>query len=1188
MKIKKISLIGFKSFMDRLDIPLPEGISAIVGPNGCGKSNIVDAIRWVMGEQSAKQLRGRQMDDVIFNGAGESKPFGMAEVSMILENGDGSFPTEFAQYTELSVTRRLYRSGESEYLINNVPCRLKDIQEIFMDTGLGNRAYSLIGQGQIGSIIDQKPEETRGMLEEAAGITKYRKKVEESRRKIELTRANLQRIEDIMVEVQKQMRSMERQAAKARRFKSVAQEIQRLELILNANFYRELEMETVDKVKSTEALLQEEMARTAEFSALQARIEAMKMEMEDKDGTISGLRGAYLRLKDRVNKKESGLDSLGGEKRMQKELEGRLQKDREDLTRRLGGLKEEKEALREKIEGLKKGYALLEEEISLLDTRTKSKATLLKEAREEYERAKEKLNSRMTKEIGLNQESGYLNKRILEVTDAQERLEREKGEVVKKIEKVLEVSEIKNQTREALAQKLMAIQQDISREKERYDELERLKKKIEMDLKLAEADMNIYHSRLASLRSLTENFEGYKLGVRTIMKAQDLEARRDGRIIGLVADVLQVEPKFEQALEAVLGDKLQYVIVERQKDGKEAVDYLKIKAKGRCSFIPLADLHGMEKADFRHNGHPLLREVVSVSDSYKTLVNTLLGDAALVPDLDQAISEWGRNGKDQCLVTMDGDMVDRDGVITGGKLVHSSHGILARKREIRELEERFAQCKKAVEGHTGKLEGTTLELEKESDNMMQLTEEKTRCQEKLNDLDKVLFQLGHELDQLERLSERISAELEQKGKEQSRHKEALIRVETELTRDKEKMGQEKHTLFEKETELKEIEKEYEEFRNEASSLKMDYNLAREEERGLSREIGRIDDFSKEAQEKTKTIEEELLTGQERYQEYLKREEALRGELEIVHGQLREAEETLSVAEHDRNQFLNDIKEQEKRGGNAREELEGLRERINRAKLEQSEIRFRMNGLLELVKEKFNLNLTDVYKDYLKDDFSPTEIRGRSEHLAKLKDRLGEVNLTAIQEHEALKERYTFIAEQREDLIHSMDSLEKAIRKINKISIERFMETFNAVDKKLKVVFPILFNGGTAGLKLVDEEKPLESGVLVEVRPPGKRVSHMGLLSGGEKALVAMALLFAIYLIKPSPFCILDEVDAPLDEANIDRFNDLLKEIRKYSQIILVTHNRRSMEIVDRLFGVTMEKAGISRIVSVNLEGFERN
>jgi len=1185
MKIKKLSMIGFKSFMDRIEVSFPMGISAVVGPNGCGKSNIVDAIRWAMGEQSVKQLRGRQMEDVIFSGSGDFKPMGMAEVSVVFENSDGHFPSEFAQDREMSITRRLYRSGESEYLLNNVPCRLKDVQEIFMDTGLGNKAYSIIGQGKIGTIIEQRPEETRILLEEAAGITKYKKKVEESQRRLERTKENLERVEDILLEVQRQMRSLKRQSSKAKRFKSIGQEIQRLELLLHANSYHELREESINRNKSTEDLLQQEVALSTELSGIQARIETMTLELEEKDNEVSSLRDKYLNLKEQFNKKESLLQSLEGEKRMQGDLEKRLKQEKDDTGRRMKVLEEERAVLGEKVEKLKQHAEELEDEISLLNKRLKSRKELLNEAKDEYERAKIKVNSGMTKEMGLSQESGFLTKRIGEITDSRARLEKEKNDVRMKIEHITNASLRKNETRQALSQRLKAIEEEISREQKRCEELDQIKKGIETDLNSAEADLNLNESRLSSLHSLTENFEGYKIGVRTIMKANDLKARSEGRIIGLVADIIDVQPQHEQAVEAVLADKLQYIIVESQRDGKEAIDYLKIRAKGRSSFVPLKDLHGGENHG-NGNGLPLLRDLVSVADSYRPLMEILLGDAALVKDLDEAISSWRNNGKDLCLVTPEGDMVDRRGIISGGKLAHSSHGLLARKREIKGLEETIVSSKRKVEEFKTKLEDRKHEMEEKRSSLNDLIEEKSDCQEKINDLDKAIFRLGHELDQLQRLSERVSHELEQKGKEQTKHKEALSRIEAELRSYGEKKRVEEEYLLLKEVELKETEEEFDQIRNELERQKMDLNLSREEVRGLLREKERIDDFIEESQQKLKRTEQDILEGQAKFHECLKKEDALRVELKEFYDILEKAEGARKLAEQERNHFQSTIREEDKKVEVVRGDLEILRETITRARMEQSEIKVKMDYLMEMVKEKFNLDLPEIYKEYLEEDFSPIETKERLERQKRLKERLGDVNLTAIQEYEALKERHAFITEQRADLINSVESINQAIRKINRTSRERFLTTLEEVDKKLKHVFPILFNGGTAGLKLVDETKPLESGVLVEVRPPGKRLSHMGLLSGGEKALVAMALLFAIYLIKPSPFCLLDEVDAPLDEANIERFNNLLNEIKKYSQILIVTHNRRSMEIVDSLYGVTMEKAGISKMVSVELQSRE--
>jgi chromosome segregation protein len=1182
MRIKKLSVVGFKSFMDRVEVSLPEGISAVVGPNGCGKSNIVDAIRWAMGEQSAKQLRGRQMEDVIFSGAGDSKPMGMAEVSLLFENNGAAFPGEYAQFTELAVTRRLYRSGESEYLINRVPCRLKDVQEIFMDTGLGSKAYSIIGQGRISSIIEQRPEETRAMLEEASGITRYRKKVDESRRRVEMTRANLRRVEDILSEVERQMRSLKRQAAKARRYKALSEEIERLELTLHANAYGELRRESEKGIRSTESLLQEEGVLATRFSARQADVERMNLEISQMDEEIGRLRGQFLSRKEAVTRKESVLESLDGEKRMQFALEQRLKEEKQDLDRRLRGLREERVELEERVAVLRENAGGLEGEAALLDRRLKSRSAALQEMRKDYEQARSDLNNGMTKEMGLNQESGYLNRRIGEISDGRTRLEKEKAEVVEKIERMVEASRRKAETREALAAKLADIEEALGMERERRDELEQIRRREEAALKKAETDLANRDSRLSSLRSLTENFEGCKVGVRTIMKAKDLEVRKQGHVLGLVADLIQVAPEFEQAVEAVLADRLQYIVVEGLEDGKEAVSYLKQRAKGRSSFVPLHHIRSNGCSGDAENGLTMLRDCVSASEACEAMVNTLLGNAVLVEDLDQAVALWSINNNHQCFVTLEGDMIDERGVISGGKATQTSHGLLARKREISELEQEVAAGRKERERLVAELERIDQDAEEKQASMESLELEREECRDQINELDRTILRLSHELDQLETFSDRIAGELEQKDKEKDKHLRDLSRIKQELEVCKENIKEKEIHFKAKEAELKESEDEAERFRSELAQLRMDVNLAKEEERGLLRQLERVDEYTDEAGEKLEKTVRDADAARKTFEACEEREKAVGEELTLLRMRLEEAEETVNDADRRRGAFKNRIHEEEKEVAAIRAELDDLKERIHRARMEQSEITHRMNSLVEIVRDKFRLELTQVYSDYVDEEFSSSETRQVLEERRGQREKLGEVNLAAIHEHEELKERYGFITGQRDDLLNSMESLNKAIRKINRICLEKFSKTFAEVDEKIREVFPILFKGGTAGLKLMDESRPLESGVLVEVKPPGKKLSHMGLLSGGEKALVAMALLFAIYLIKPSPFCLLDEVDAPLDEANLDRFNNLLSEIRKYSQVVLVTHNRRSMEIAERLFGVTMERPGVSKLVSVNL------
>ena len=1186
MKIKRLSMLGFKSFMDRLQITFPGGICGIVGPNGCGKSNVVDAIRWCLGEQSPKQLRGRRMEDVIFSGAGDNKSLGMAEVSIVFENGDGSFPPAFANDAEMSVTRRLYRSGESEYLINNVPCRLKDIHEIFMDTGLGNRAYSIIGQGRIGTILEQKPEETRAMLEEAAGITKYRKKVEASQKKIELTEANLQRVEDILREVQSQMRSLKRQAAKAKKYKAIGQEIQELELTLYSNTYQQYKGESGNKLRSSEDLVQQEVAKSTALSRIHAGIETMNLELEEKEAVLSSARKEHFRLSERVHKKQAGLDSLDREIRMQEEMEQRLIDEQSEIKERLKGLEEEKTRILSEIENMKSGSLERGAEISLKEKRLGSRKQMLNEIKEEYEKARSELNAGENKEVGLNHESGYLSKMIDQITDSRSRLEAEIKEIQAKIQEVIKASDRKNEVREATAARLQEIEHSIENEKMTCEELEQISKRLQTELRSKETELNSCQSRLTSLQALTDNFEGYKMGVRTIMKSKDFPSRQEGRVLGLVAEIIQVEPRYEQAVEAVLADKLQYIIVESQEDARSAIDYLKERAKGRGSFIPLKDLLGSNGK--KASRFPLLSNLVSVPDEYKPLVDCLLGDTVLVNDLGEALSAWKENGRDVHFVTADGDTVDSRGVISGGRLAQSSRGLLSRKREIAELKEQAAVYTKEVDERKRELDNVTIEIQGKRDALDALNEDKRTRQEEINEHDKMLFRIGQELDQLEKMFQRLSADLEKKEIEQRKHSKELLRIEEELHIRKENKRKEEEYFRKKEEELREAEQEFENLREELSKLKADFRIFEEEQRGLAREVQRLDNYADDSHNRLKKIDDDIAQGYKRREECKERQLLLSEELKEVSEKLKEAEEEVNRADQERQVFQARIREEERKSETLREEIEALKEEINRTRMEHSEIQFKMNNLEEMVREKFNLDLAGIYKQYLDDAFSAADIEAKLEHKKNIRQALGEVNLTAIKEHEALKERHDFIVGQREDLISSIDALRVAIRKINRTSLEKFNKALHDVDQKLKKVFPILFNGGTAGLKLTDESKPLESGVLVEVQPPGKRLSHMGLLSGGEKALVAMALLFAIYLVKPSPFCLLDEVDAPLDEANIDRFNDLLQEIKRASQVIMVTHSRRTMEIVDRLYGITMEKPGMSSVVSVDMQGLNGN
>ncbi len=1183
MRIKQISIHGFKSFLERLEITFPTGISGVVGPNGCGKSNVVDAIRWCMGEQSPKQLRGRKMEDVIFNGAGNSKPLGMAEVSLLFENGTGDIPTAFAGHSELSITRRLYRSGESEYLLNNISCRLKDIQEVFMDTGLGNKAYSIIGQGQIGNIVEQRPEETRIMLEEAAGITKYRKKVVVSQKKIELTETNLQRVNDILSEIEKQIRSLKRQAARAERYKALSRKIQDLELGFFGNIYDGLRADANGKMRSTDTFVTEKNNLTATLSGHEAGIAAMNLELVEKEAALFARRKDYADCRDRVGKMEAGMESLEGEIKTLAQLRSRLEIEQREIKTRVLALENKKDQLERERVKLQGEADDLEAEARLEEERLKTRKRLFKEIREDFEKARKNMSASEAQVVGLGHETGYLNKALAQISDSRSRLENELMETTRRFETLLKTSERKNQVREAVALKLLAIESVIEETGIKAGELASIKKRVEAEATSAEADLNMCRSRLASLEGLTENFEGYKAGVRTIMKARDFPPGNQGRVLGILADLIQVDPHYEKAVEAVLADKLQYVVMMTTDDAAAAVQYLKEKSRGIGSFAPIGDrLYAEKNIKIDANFLPLLN-FVATSKEIAPLLNDMLHNTAVVEDIPTALAAFGKHGSARCFVTPDGDVVDRRGIITGGRLSHTARGLLARKREIVELKKDVAVHKRKVEDLRFQLEDILAEMEENQGAVHRLTDEKWSCRDEINDVDKILFRLGQELDQSENLARKIRDDLKQKEMNQSKQREKLEKLQSALHESREKQAREAAYFERKERELKEAEAEFELSREKASKLKADCRLRAESQRGVSREMDMVDNYLDDSLERLETILKDTSAGESRQQACSEKKNAFKEALRDLYEQLQQAEAGMNRADLDHRAFREAIREKEQKAAELKAHMDRLTEEINRSQMAQSEIRFKINGLLEKVKENFGLDMTEIYQQFVYNDFDERIARENIEKQKQVRKNMGEVNLTAIKEYEALKDRHDFILGQRQDLVNAIESLRAAIKKINRTSLEKFNKTFHEVDQKLKEIFPILFSGGTAGLTLTDKDKPLESGVLVEVQPPGKRLSHMGLLSGGEKALVAMALIFAIYMIKPSPFCLLDEVDAPLDEANIDRFNDLLTKIKRESQIIMVTHSRKTMAITDCLFGITMEHKGVSKLVSVDIQ-----
>jgi chromosome segregation protein len=1183
MRIKNIYIQGFKSFMDKLNIKIPPGISAFVGPNGCGKSNIVDAVRWAMGEQSPKQLRGRQMEDMIFSGAGSLKPLGMAEVILTLENGVAP-----GDASEISITRRLYRSGESEYLINNSPCRLKDIHDLLMDTGLGNRVYAIIAQGEISSIIEQKPEETRLLLEEAAGISKYKARREASLRKIALTKENLSRVEDILVEIKREMNSLKRQAGKARRYKEVNAEIRRLNLVLSAHSYEELQEEKLKRQKAIGEIMAREREFEALFSEYEHAIEEKNRELVDKERTLSVLRESVFSLREQCRRNEDAVQRLADDQQRFHTNVAKLNQERAGLLEKAKGFQSEITKIQSRVGELQSAL----QEISAIRSQTESALRgheqQLVSIKDQLEKQRSHLVELATQEVRFTSEIRNQSDIINQVRTRKGELEMEVKEGTQRLQGLSTLLREKKGEKEDLLNRMRSLERAIHEHNARREELEEAKGKKEDLRAKAESDLNLLRTQLKTVKGLIESYEGYRSGVQTIMNTYGPDTDNGGRVLGVLADFIKAEPEFEGAVEAVLDERMQYVIVARQEDGREAVEYLRSKDEGRSYFLPLEDFSHVKSPGSgkpTRNGFPLLREHISVPERFKPVIEDLLGDAALVGSLSEALSAWNNGRRKQTLVTPEGDLVDERGIIIGGRLGKDSVGLLSRRRRERELRTEIEKEEKINAVMESEVKDLAFQAEKAKEVLEQLQHEKRDYMKQSEEMERDIFLLERDSEQRIKHTQYVVGQLETLGKEDQEKNSQLKRLEQDLLECRKERQVAQGIVSEKEAALAEREKQVDDLRKNFSQILLRYNQNKEEERGLAREKARLEQFVGEMEERIDKVEEEIQSNNAQYEGSLVMEKKLKETLGIDYQGLKDLELQVNQTDQAYGTLKQGLREKEKAAAILREKISEVREEVNEERIKEAEVDFQIKGILSQMSRETGINLAREYRQHLEEDFSKPRCEQMLKENIRVMERIGEVNLLAINDYEKLKERYEFIKAQEQDLLTSIDSLNTAIRRINRISRAKFLSTFRAADEKLREVFPILFNGGKARLRLIDETLPLESGVLVEVQPPGKRLVHMGLLSGGEKALAAMALLFAIYLIKPSPFIIMDEVDAPLDEANTDRFNELLGKIEKSSQVLMVTHNRKTMEQADRLYGVIMDESSVSKIVSVDLKNY---
>jgi chromosome segregation protein len=1189
MRIRRLDVVGFKSFMDRTVVAFDDGVTGVVGPNGCGKSNVADAIRWVLGEQSARQLRGRSMEDVIFNGSESKPPLSMAEVILTFENDRPSeLPPQFQGYSEITVGRRLFRSGESEYLVNGVQARLLDVNDIFFGSGVGRTAYSIIEQGRIGQIVSARPEDRRAIIEEAAGITKYKKRREAAERKMEATQQNLTRVADIVQELGKQLESLNRQARKAERYKALKAQIRELELRAGAARYLEITATRRAAEERQAALRAEDAELAARVAELEASLEQDRVRLAQDEARLAELATREHELESALRVSEVSQDAAA------REVEQIAERTRAQAAE-VEGLKEQAEALLREREELLRQRDELQTLVAADEGRLADAETALREAgREEGALQDDADRARAAAATALSEASSHTSQ-LAQIErqrqDVRARLERNRADAEELAGRAVQLDGSRSRHVEKLGQtrqlKLRLDEQRGAQEelldRTRAEFIQNEAKLITLREELAEK-----RSRLGSLLEIVRNYEGYGRGVRSLMTRAGQRESRDRGIFGLVADVVSAPAEYETAIEAVLGERLQYVIVESHSQGVEAIDYLKSAAEGRASLIPIARLRGGEvpaaEALAPHPGlvAPCL-EVVRFDPSYEKVARFLLGDALIVRNLPAALEIWQEQGGRHTLVTLDGEVLDPYGVVTGGPLEGEGHGALQRRREVQELEETVrafeAEFALATERHRT-LQARLLQLEAALKSLDRDGREKDLA---LLEQEKDLARVGEELErvaartgQLEVERAQLEDALAALSREEEEHRLAAATAAAEQARSEERARDAMERLEATKTRGDVLT-------SELMNLKVKVAADAERRESFGAALRRIEETRREVEERRGRLFAALSEANARAAELRGRIEGTQVDLGRLAQDLAVVREELGRARAAHDALAAGSRARDAEGRELRTRAEGVRAAGAEAALTAREQSLALAHLEEQIRERCQAELRwEVARFHLVKPPSDEE-RQKLEELKAQAERMGAINLTAIEEYDELARRHAFMSEQRTDLERSLADLKAAIVKINRASRERFRETFDLVNERFQQVFPRLFSGGRAGLVLTqDETGDGEAGVEIFAQPPGKKLQNVNLLSGGEKALTAVSLIFAIFLIKPTPFCLLDEVDAPLDDANVGRYNELVREMSRASQFILITHNKRTMEMVDTLYGVTMEEPGVSKLVSVRL------
>ena len=1181
MYLKRLEMQGFKSFADKTTLEFMPGITSVIGPNGSGKSNIVDCIKWILGEQSMKELRGGKSSDIIFAGTQSRKSLGYAEASLIFDNSDGALPIE---YTEVTVTRKIYRSGETGYYINKVPCRLKDILELFMDTGIGRDGYSIIGQGKIDQILSNKSEDRRNVFEEAAGIVKYKTRKEESEKKLEHTKLNLLRINDILTEIEGNLEPLKQQADKARKFLDLKQELKNIEVglfVYNIEKYKK----DIEKVsEDIEIMTSNCNLEEGKLEKLKILKEELKENIDEITNKIESMQNIGFESQKKQEQLNSDINVYKSKIENNEQNEKRYLDEIEELKRKINTSEEEINLKLDKKTNLKQNKERFEKELEEKQNELNTILATFSEKELKIEEAKRKLEANTDKKYELEADINAQNANINNIEKRDKQIDSEiSNNISDKDRAKFDKEDIQKEYYEAQKSKTQ-VEDELSNVRKNKQEKENKIKEYDIKINNLTQELQLKQSRHKFLVETENEKEGYIRSVKSLLKdCQNIKELGKG-MNGALAELIEVPDEYQTAIEMTLGASLQNIVTENEQDAKRLIEHLRKNNLGRASFLPLTSVKGKKLDNIKEKSNGFIgiaSDLINFNKKYEPIILSLLGRTVIVENMDTAIDLAKKNGYSFRIVTLEGDLINPSGAMAGGSVAKKTVNILGRSKEIEKL---ALQIKKIIE-EIENLKKSKQEIldgseeifrkEKELEDKLKEAEIKYNVElQKQQSIDQYISKIDNTIQKLKNEKETLKIEKDETLK--------IINTNNESVKKIEELNLELQDLINKFADSnKDTQKRVDDLNFDITNLKIS--------------VSSFDESENSIEEITKMMKQEIENGKNSIEIKNKQIENLKNESIELNSKI---EESLSKIEEIKNEVENSssnieklkqdrIKANERLAQKENEQaeefkiIEDLKAQLVKLDVKKNKLDEDLNTQVNALWEEYELtpNATGEYQK--PENVSVTQKRVNNLH-ADIRD-LGSINVNSIDEYNTLKNRYDFMCEQRLDLENTMAKLNKMIADITITMKEQFKEKFEVINQNFGEVFSELFGGGKATISLEDENNVLECGININVQPPGKKLQNMLLLSGGERAFTAIALLFAILKMNPAPFCVLDEIEAALDDVNVYRYAEFLKKFSMDTQFLLITHRKGTMEAADTVYGVTMEEHGISKLLSIKLK-----